>query len=74
MIFKGVKMSQRLHVALFTYIVCVGILIMYPPQNIKNLKGYIPFGIGHKKTLLPFWLILIIIAIISYIVSLFLHF
>lgn len=62
--------SQRVKIALSTYLIVCFILIQYPPKSL-HVDGKYPFGIGSNKTILPFWLILVIVAFISYFVSLF---
>ena len=64
-------LNTRMRIALLTYSLLVSILFTYPPVNIGDTKGQYHFGIGPRKTVLPLWLLLLIIAFISYIVSLF---
>ena len=63
-------LSQRIRIAAITYLVVCFILIQYPPKSLE-LSGHHYFGIGKQKTILPFWLILLLVAFISYFVSLF---
>lgn len=62
--------SQRIKIAISTYLIVCFILIQYPPKNLK-LDGNHMFGIGKNKTILPLWLILVLVAFISFFVSLF---
>ena len=62
--------SQRVIIALSTYLIVCFILIQYPPKSLPLNNNY-SFGIGKHKTILPLWLILVIIALLSYFVSLF---
>ena len=63
-------LSQRIRIATITYLIVCFILIQYPPKSLKSF-GHYYFGIGKQKTILPFWLILLLVAFISYFVSLF---
>lgn len=63
-------LSQRVRIAIITYLIACFILIHYPPKSIKSTANHY-FGIGKQKTILPFWLILLLVAFVSYFVSLF---
>jgi len=62
--------SQRIKIAISTYLIVCFILIQYPPKSLE-LDGKHMFGIGKHKTILPFWLILVLVAFVSFFVSLF---
>lgn len=62
--------SQRIKIAMSTYLIVCFILIQYPPKTL-TLDGNHKFGIGKHKTILPFWLILVLVAFVSFFVSLF---
>ena len=63
-------LSQRVRIAVITYLITCFILIQYPPKSISSTAHHY-FGIGKQKTILPFWLILLLVAFVSYFVSLF---
>jgi hypothetical protein len=60
--------NLRLQIAFFIYIVLVGLLIVIKPSYLFNEEGKLKhFGTGSKsKTILPFWLIVFLLAIFSY--------
>lgn len=62
--------SQRIKIAISTYLIVCFILIQYPPKTLR-LDGNHMFGIGKHKTILPLWLILVLVAFVSFFVSLF---
>lgn len=62
--------SQRIKIAISTYLIACFILIQYPPKTLRVYGNHI-FGIGKHKTILPLWLILLLVAFISFFVSLF---
>lgn len=68
-----VKLFIRNHVILVTIILFLSLfslLVIMKPKFMFNKDGTIKnFGLGYtKKTVLPIWLIAIILAIISYVV------
>ena len=65
---------NKLILVLFVYIILYSIIIYIKPEIVfNNIRGCLrPFGVGYKhKTILPLWLISIIIAILSYFIVLY---
>ena len=60
--------NLRLQIAFFIYIILVGLFILIKPSYLFNEEGKLKhFGTGSKnKTVLPFWLIVFLLAIFSY--------
>lgn len=60
--------NTRLQIAFFVYIVLVGLLIVLKPDYLFDEEGKLKhFGTGSKKkTVVPFWLIIFLLAIFSY--------
>ena len=51
------------------YFILTGIIIFIRPKIIFKNKNLSRFGVGKNKTLLPLWLMILLIGIISYIIS-----
>ena len=60
---------NHLIVTIFIYLILSGILIFFKPNLVFKKSTNTNFGVGSKKTLLPFWLALLLIGIISYILT-----
>jgi hypothetical protein len=60
-------------VSIILFILMFGLIILFKPAFLYNKDGSIrEFGIGYKnKTILPIWLLSIILGIISYLIVLF---
>lgn len=60
--------NTRLQIAFFIYIIFVGLLLLINPRYLFNEEGKLKhFGTGSKnKTIIPFWLIIFLLAILSY--------
>ena len=60
-------------VSIILFILMFGLIIMIKPAFLYNKDGSIrEFGIGYKnKTILPIWLLSIILGIISYLLVIF---
>lgn len=60
--------NLRLQIAFFSYIILVGLFILIKPSYLFNEEGKLKhFGTGSKnKTVLPFWLIVFLLAVFSY--------
>ena len=60
--------NTRLQIAFFIYIIFVGLLLLINPRYLFNKEGKLKhFGTGSKnKTIIPFWLIIFLLAILSY--------
>lgn len=58
----------RLHIAILIFIAILTIVHTFKPLLIYNRDGgFRPFGIGYKhKTIVPIWIVAIILAIFSY--------
>ncbi len=66
----------REHIALISIILFVfmfGLIVMIKPAFLYNKDGSVrEFGIGYKnKTILPIWLLSLILGIISYLIVMF---
>jgi hypothetical protein len=65
---------NKLILVLFVYIILYSIIVYFKPELVfNNLRGCLrPFGVGYKNTtILPLWLISIILAILSYFIVLY---
>ena len=60
---------NHLLITFCVYFILSGIIIYLKPNLIFKNKNISRFGIGNNKTLLPLWLVLIMLAIISYVLS-----
>jgi hypothetical protein len=60
-------------IAILLFVVMFGIIVMIKPAFLYNKDGSIrEFGIGYKnKTILPIWLLSLILGIVSYLFVLF---
>lgn len=60
-------------ISIVLFIVMFGLLVLLKPAFLYNKDGSIrEFGIGYKnKTILPIWLVSIILGIISYLIVMF---
>jgi hypothetical protein len=63
---------NRLNFTLFIFLVFFGLIHTFQPSFIYNEEGqFRPFGIGYRhKTIIPIWLVSIITAIFSYLITL----
>jgi hypothetical protein len=60
-------LNNRVKYAIGVYLVLVIILVLSKPKFFFKKNGqFKEFGTGHEKTVIPFWLVLLIFAIISY--------
>jgi len=65
---------NKLFLVLCLYVILYSVIINIKPELIfNNIRGCLrPFGVGYKNTtILPLWLISIILAIISYFIVLY---
>jgi hypothetical protein len=65
---------NKLFLVLCLYVILYSVIIYIKPELIfNNIRGCLrPFGVGYKNTtILPLWLISIILAIISYFIVLY---
>ena len=60
-------------ISIILFIVMFGLLVLLKPAFLYNKDGSIrEFGIGYKnKTILPIWLVSIILGILSYLIVMF---
>lgn len=65
-----------INIAIVIFVIGVGILAMMKPRFIYNDDGTLrEFGLGYrKKTIVPLWLAVIILAILAYSVAIQLNF
>ena len=65
--------NRRVLLAVLLYTLCCVFLVMYFPKNMINKEGeFVAFSLNSDNgTILPFWLVLIILAFVSYCISLF---
>ena len=62
--------NDRFKYALILYIGIVVIFIILKPKFLFKKNGeFKQFGVGKNKTVLPFWLIILVSIIISYYIS-----
>ena len=62
--------NNRVKYALVVYLALVILLVLSKPKFFFKKDGsFKEFGTGHEKTPIPFWLVLLAIAIISYYVA-----
>ena len=63
---------NRLTISIIIYLfLAITITISTPRLFYDNMKEIKPFGTGPTKTILPLWLVLMIVAIVSYLFTLF---
>ena len=60
---------NHLFITFCIYFILSGLIIYFKPNIIFKNRNMNKFGVGNNKTLLPLWLVLIMMAIISYILS-----
>lgn len=60
------------HIAIFIFLVSFTIVHLVKPNFLYNEEGgFRPFGVGYKhKTVIPIWLIAIVLAMLSYLLVL----
>lgn len=61
----------RFQIALLLYVIFVSILFYYKPKLFfKEEDGDLrQFGVGHTKTIMPLWLVVLLLAFGSYYIS-----
>jgi hypothetical protein len=59
---------HKLNIAVFLFLVLFALVHFFKPAFIYNREGgFRPFGVGYKhKTVIPIWIVAIILAILSY--------
>jgi hypothetical protein len=70
---KGFIRYHKLNVAIFLFLLMFSIVHFIKPGFLYNAEGgFRPFGVGYKnKTVIPIWIISIILAILSYLAVLY---
>lgn len=70
---KGFIRYHKLNVAIFLFLVMFSTIHFLKPSFLYNTDGgFRPFGVGYKhKTVIPIWIISIILAILSYLAILY---
>jgi hypothetical protein len=65
---KNFVRIHKVNIAIFIFLVVFSTLHFLKPQLIYNDEGgFRPFGVGYRnKTVVPAWLVAIIVAIFSY--------
>jgi hypothetical protein len=73
MLSKRFIYQQKVNVAIGLFLVLFFMIHWIKPSMIYNMDGgFRPFGVGYSdKTVLPIWVIAIILAILSYLAVLF---
>ena len=64
--------SNKVSLAIIIFLISFGILHMLKPSLCYNKDGgFRPFGVGYKhKTVIPIWILAILLAIFSYLLVL----
>jgi hypothetical protein len=72
MLSKRFVYQQKINIAISIFLILFFIIHWTKPSIIYNLDGgFRPFGVGYSdKTVLPIWIIAIILAILSYLLVL----
>lgn len=70
MLTKKFVRVHKVNIAIVIFLIAFSIIHMIKPDIIYNKEGgFRPFGVGYKhKTVIPIWLIAIILAIFSYLI------
>ena len=73
MLTKRFLQIQKINIAIVLFILMFGLIHWYKPSLIYNSDGgFRPFGVGYThKTVIPMWVIAIILAILAYLAVLF---
>jgi len=69
---KGLVIQHKLSVAILLFILLFSIIHYLKPDIVYNKDGgFRPFGVGYRnKTVVPIWIVAIIIAVLSYLMVL----
>ena len=63
-------MKNRIQLSILIYLIFIMVLLYAKPQFIYNEDGTLKkFGTGNDKTILPLWMIVLILAFISYYIT-----
>ena len=73
MLTKRFLQIHKVNIAIVVFILLFGVIHWYKPSLIYNSDGgFRPFGVGYAhKTVIPMWVIAIILAILAYLAVLF---
>lgn len=62
-------MNKRIKISLVIYILCVILVLHLNPEWTHDNGVLREFGTGEEKTILPLWMILFLLAVLSYYLS-----
>lgn len=70
MLTKKFVRINKVNIAIVIFLIMFSLIHVIKPEFIYNKEGgFRPFGVGYKhKTVIPIWLIAIILAIFSYLI------
>ena len=70
---KGFVRVHKLNITIFLFLILFTVIHFFKPGFLYNMEGgFRPFGVGYKHTtILPLWLISVLVAIISYFIVLY---
>jgi hypothetical protein len=65
---KGFVRVHKLNITIFLFLILFTVIHFFKPGFLYNMEGgFRPFGVGYKhKTVIPIWLVSIILAILCY--------
>ena len=66
--YKGFVRAHKLNIAVFIFVLLFSVVhIAKPPLLYTKEGGFRQFGVGYKhKTVIPIWIVAILLAILSY--------
>ena len=60
----------KLHICILLYLILLSFILLANPKFAFDNDGTLkPFGTGNNKTVLPLWLIIVLLALVSYYIS-----
>lgn len=60
----------KLHICILIYLILISLILLSNPKYAFNEDGTLKqFGTGNEKTVLPLWLIIILLALIAYYIA-----
>lgn len=64
------NINLRVQIAVLIYLVSITVLLYSNPRWFYTRKNELkPFGTGKGKTVLPLWMVILLLAILSYYIS-----